>query len=955
MAKTAEELRVLRKARLRELALAEAELEDVGKSTSLSLVRTGGPRPQKPTTYNDPSGTQYGRGVSVYWGPGSFPPDAGFSYGVYTCDSCGFKYAASMDWIKKGLHKVMDVIPKMWHKLGGKWSEWRRTRLTKKMNKVNDKIKDLSDKIKEHTSKAPGVDATEEKRKEHADKGKALADKKKALGTKHDDLKRYHAYHGDKITYHQNMSDAYKQPYDRRDFSKIQKPKVTPGPKAEPEEKAGSFGLWGGDPQVLEAAAGAIERLGSARFNSSDALVLTAFAEECCAACCPACGDVNLPSEIVDGEMVARDIYAIRTAAGEESFTCGSCGIEMRCASGDVFNNCLLCGDPVEKTSAFLQIVEDRVSIYACVNDMPPDTEADYHLYHCNACGFKYAAAALGGYWQRAKDVFHIVRHNLGKAYHGLRAALKQRKITHLTDKMNDHQGKLDSGWDSGEKGKGKELSQADKDQATSAISTLKENIDKHKTGLGHMTEMQGWHHQEIMKRTSPLESTLRKTETQKPVKPGKTAPATGTSSAPPAPTGAPEVVTAPLASYQVLASAADNFGRGLASPSEIEILAEFASGTASYCPACGDINLPISTLSQAEVYAMMKHAKEDNDAEKGSQEKQERQETGNQKERDQKVNECPECGYKVECESGNPCNYCVACGAKLEQKTKEASLDHVIEPVVDVERIGSVDPADVRLVLFDEATQNPFWVLHLRGSPAAKIALADQPRAEEIRPFFTTEEYAGGLRQALIQFGPREVLAQVNARIYASAIHHGRLASEIRQEISASVTEQSRDSLLRLRGDLVDKIKFVIEGMNSNFIPGHLIKASLFDKLQKLGVHNPSQVIEDTFAENGEEFFNNVIDKAQEYMAMTPEALSEIKTAMHSVGIRAVEPIELPEYRKADAQDVPLDYFQRPGESFSQRLARTSVPLATGGLGGSGTTIKDKVRTAFGRRGTHY
>ena len=73
-------------------------------------------------------------------------------------------------------------------------------------------------------------------------------------------------------------------------------------------------------------------------------------------------------------------------------------------------------------------------------------------------------------------------------------------------------------------------------------------------------------------------------------------------------------------------------------------------------------------------------------------------------------------------------------------------------------------DVEDVTLILFNEDTNNPHYMVAVRGEPVAKICLEDQQKGASL---FVQESYPRLVLDAVKQFGLRPALDSINARYY--------------------------------------------------------------------------------------------------------------------------------------------------------------------------------------------
>ena len=73
--------------------------------------------------------------------------------------------------------------------------------------------------------------------------------------------------------------------------------------------------------------------------------------------------------------------------------------------------------------------------------------------------------------------------------------------------------------------------------------------------------------------------------------------------------------------------------------------------------------------------------------------------------------------------------------------------------------------------MLLTANADDEFYVVHIKGTPVAKISLAAQDKPEEIKDYFGTEAYAMDVVDAMLKYGAKKTLSQVKAKFYANEI----------------------------------------------------------------------------------------------------------------------------------------------------------------------------------------
>lgn len=265
----------------------------------------------------------------------------------------------------------------------------------------------------------------------------------------------------------------------------------------------------------------------------------------------------------------------------------------------------------------------------------------------------------------------------------------------------------------------------------------------------------------------------------------------------------------------------------------------------------------------------------------------------------------CPVCEVENETTASVDNPYCTQCGSAIgsgdadeesydvdedsadgdydedtEYNVEASSLyTEYLSPVNDEMRVSA---SDVKLDLFGE-NDSPFYNVTIAGNPVGRIHWADQPDAEEIRASFTTSAFAKSIAEAMEKCGPLEVLRSVNASLFAEQVEKSKLADKIRADVEEELEEDFRSKLLGLRDDYADAIAVVIAGINKNFFSDvdNPLKAAFYDRLSDLGMYAPEDLVEEVLAESGPDFFDAVMDKAQELMTRSEEAREEITAAI--------------------------------------------------------------------------
>jgi len=261
-------------------------------------------------------------------------------------------------------------------------------------------------------------------------------------------------------------------------------------------------------------------------------------------------------------------------------------------------------------------------------------------------------------------------------------------------------------------------------------------------------------------------------------------------------------------------------------------------------------------------------------------------------------------------------------------QKTEQPAADKA--EAVKYEALSKVMPsklteADVHATLFAEDTVDPYWNIDIQGRPTATVHLADQPKPEETRDLFVSQDYFKGLSQAIAKMGAMPVLKQINARFWTNEVDGTDLAKKIEAKYEAKYNEH----LGQVTDKLLHCIEIVNAGMDKNFFQDvdHPMKYSLYAEMGKYGVPagDRMNIIEAAFETGATPYFKTVFEKAIEFVGMEPVALAQVEQAIGTAGV--IKPL-------ADASTVEASTdLDDPSEAstLSRRLAETSVGITSG------------------------
>lgn len=226
--------------------------------------------------------------------------------------------------------------------------------------------------------------------------------------------------------------------------------------------------------------------------------------------------------------------------------------------------------------------------------------------------------------------------------------------------------------------------------------------------------------------------------------------------------------------------------------------------------------------------------------------------------------------------------------------------------------------PNSIRLHLYDENTENPYWNVEVAGIPVGRLSFNDQTRSEGFHSVFTSASYRDGIAQAINKVGLANVFLHQNGKMWKAELQEDVYQKKIRASITAELHKEHETRMAQVANksknyanELIKRVGLVIAGMDKNFYnkTGNPLKAALYDSLVANGVHSDTALaaIEEGFAIGGTRFFAEVLDKSVDYMNMSDEALDEIGNAISDSGIIDV-PMEEEVYEDEELMDYDVD-----------------------------------------------
>jgi ribosomal protein L37AE/L43A len=268
----------------------------------------------------------------------------------------------------------------------------------------------------------------------------------------------------------------------------------------------------------------------------------------------------------------------------------------------------------------------------------------------------------------------------------------------------------------------------------------------------------------------------------------------------------------------------------------------------------------------------------------------------------------------------------------KAEEEEWMKSMSMKTEFLANLETIKG---DKIEMSLNDSNPENPFWNLTVDSEPVGRIHLADQENVDQIKASFVSESYAENVGKAISEMGLKKVLTHVKAKLYAHRLDDKSVLARIRDQAKVVAKAEMTDKILSLRKDFMRAVSLAMVASNKNFYQEearHALKGGLFNALVQAGLTDEHAVwaIEAGF-EDAPQYFDFVMDKAQEIMDMPKEARESLeKTIMSSGKIEVAKAVN------------PED------ETLAQRLTRASVQAVAMGSTVSGEN-REVIRNQMG------
>lgn len=244
----------------------------------------------------------------------------------------------------------------------------------------------------------------------------------------------------------------------------------------------------------------------------------------------------------------------------------------------------------------------------------------------------------------------------------------------------------------------------------------------------------------------------------------------------------------------------------------------------------------------------------------------------------------------------------------------EDTTLDMV--PFVD-EDASSVD---------DLLAANTRWVVFANGAPLASIALKDQEHKEKIAGHFVTFAFANSVTAAVEKKGLKAALAEVNAHYYVAKLDETAKVKELTARLTAKSDEAIRQKLASVKASYTKSLAMALQAAANNYTADKAetaLKDDLVKRLMTAGI--PSEVaadmVDDSFFAKGAETISAILDKAESFTNMPPEAFSYVKASVEAAGRRS---------RPAMNLNSPAERNPNYNRQLAAQYAANTVPTVS-------------------------
>jgi hypothetical protein len=257
-------------------------------------------------------------------------------------------------------------------------------------------------------------------------------------------------------------------------------------------------------------------------------------------------------------------------------------------------------------------------------------------------------------------------------------------------------------------------------------------------------------------------------------------------------------------------------------------------------------------------------------------------------------------------------------------EEDEAPATEQVYETLAIDANLSDVTRDRVDLVLTQEKTANPHYVVLVDGDPVAKIALSDQPEnmIRDHADLFMDEDYPTFVLEHVAQFGFSDTMDNVHAKRYRAAAARGEVAAQMKQAAAEEMAEDQHAAIAQAKDRLINTANIALQGSTKNYILENPLKDRLVGLMRGAGVDENAAVdiVEDAWQEAAPAYFENILAKAEEWMNAPTEVLD------HHIREISAMTYRHPGYTAPVREEIPMA-APRPAPV---EAAPQNVPLRT-------------------------
>jgi hypothetical protein len=256
-------------------------------------------------------------------------------------------------------------------------------------------------------------------------------------------------------------------------------------------------------------------------------------------------------------------------------------------------------------------------------------------------------------------------------------------------------------------------------------------------------------------------------------------------------------------------------------------------------------------------------------------------------------------------------------------EEEKEASASGIlVERLYNDHDLVDLKDAEWTLIPFGmkngQATaEDPHYVLFADGNPVASVHFSDQ-NLQGHEAMFTRPSYPERIKEGIKRFGVAETFKQIKARYYSATAFKGDVAKHVKADVQKKLEAERREKLAELKDHFLNTTALVLEGSVKNYWGENPLKEALQAHIVSLGVdeNRAIDLIEASWKDAASDYFEVVVNKADELMGAHPEVLRHHASEISNMKWRH------PGYEPED-DSIPV-------AGSNQRRGFANVPVAT-------------------------